>query len=65
MCNLCDDKTRAKEIASLCRQADALRSLANDLDALADGRQKPHTAFTESMGAKARNIIRYLAEEWM
>ena len=65
MCNLCDDKTRVKEIASLCRQADALRSLANDLDALADGRQKPHTAFTKSIESKAHNAIRYLVDEWL
>jgi len=49
----------------LRRQADALRSLANDLYALADGRQKPHTAFAKSIESKAHNAIRYLVEEWL
>jgi hypothetical protein len=65
MCDLCDEKTREREATHLRRQADALRSLASDLYALADGRQKPHTAFTKSIESKAHNAIRYLVDEWL
>jgi transposase len=65
MCDLCNSMTEDRARAELRNEAERLRRLAVMLDNMADGRIRPHTDSAETLGSIARNVIRYLVDEWM
>lgn len=67
MCNLCspDKEAQDAERAALRRAARDMCRFACFLRHLEEGREHPHSEEAVRKAALARNIIRYLVEEWM
>jgi hypothetical protein len=67
MCNLCskDPDVVLREQRKMLEQVNDLRRLANKLELMAGGHIRPHTFEAKRITMIARNVIRYLVDEWM
>lgn len=64
MCQLCTDD-KAAEQKRLRALAEQLRDMANYLEHLSAGTEKPHTKAAQDYGIKARSIVRSLVEDYV
>ena len=67
MCDLCDKNEQTVKFAKLGKlyRAKQLRRMADMETHLAEGRMQPHLEEAKELGVLARQLIRYLAEDYL